>query len=132
MDGNHARALLGLPEGAQIDHVRRAFRGAAFVAHPDRGGDGSALDALRAARDVLLAELGEGGAAGATDSAPAGPAALGTRRSPYLDLVDGPARPTLDVRDVVRSPGRAAASARPVDGDDDGFARVLAAALAAA
>ena len=51
MDGSRARAVLGVPEHATADDVRRAFRQRCFVTHPDHGGDAHAFaETLRAFR----------------------------------------------------------------------------------
>lgn len=59
MDGTLARALLGVPTHADPDLIGRAFRVAAFDAHPDRGGDALRFRQLLAARDFLLATATE-------------------------------------------------------------------------
>ena len=46
-------AVLGLEEGASLDEVLHAFRVAAKQVHPDRGGDRSDFEALRAAFDAV-------------------------------------------------------------------------------
>ena len=52
-----ARELLGVAPGAGEQDLRRAFRRAARVAHPDSGGQVGDVAALRAARDLLLDQL---------------------------------------------------------------------------
>ncbi|MFY9331323.1 MAG: J domain-containing protein [Candidatus Nanopelagicales bacterium] len=52
-----AMAHLGLAAGANEAEIRRAFRLWARLAHPDRGGDPARFQALRQARDVLLAPV---------------------------------------------------------------------------
>lgn len=111
MDGTQARALLGVPTHATKDHVRRAFRGAAFDAHPDRGGDAGAFRSILSARDLLLA------------SAPDAELPVVDRR---FDVV-APARPSFSATDV---PRRRATSPGVVVEDrsfDDVLAEVLAA-----
>lgn len=49
-----ARALLGVGADAEPDVVRAAYLRLAAAAHPDRGGDVAAMQALNAARDLLL------------------------------------------------------------------------------
>jgi predicted DNA-binding protein YlxM (UPF0122 family) len=49
-----ARILLQVSEASTADDIRAAFRTLASTAHPDRGGDTSAMRQLIAARDVLL------------------------------------------------------------------------------
>jgi hypothetical protein len=49
-----ARRLLGVQADADRAAINAAFRRAALQAHPDQGGDGRTLAALKAARDLLL------------------------------------------------------------------------------
>jgi hypothetical protein len=53
MDGRHARAVLGVPELASADDIRRAFRERALVTHPDRGGDRTAFELVVLAFETL-------------------------------------------------------------------------------
>jgi hypothetical protein len=53
MDGRHARAVLGVPEHASADDIRRAFRRRALVTHPDRGGDRTTFELLVLAFETL-------------------------------------------------------------------------------
>jgi hypothetical protein len=53
MDGRHARAVLGVPEHASADDIRRAFRQRALVTHPDRGGDRTAFELAVLAFETL-------------------------------------------------------------------------------
>jgi hypothetical protein len=53
MDGRHARAVLGVPEHASADDIRRAFRQRALVTHPDRGGDRTAFELVVLAFETL-------------------------------------------------------------------------------
>ena len=53
-DLTRARALLGVPADAGPDAIRAAFLDRAAVAHPDRGGSVADMQALNAARDLLL------------------------------------------------------------------------------
>ena len=53
-----ARALLGLPEDHTRADILRAFRKAAFKAHPDAGGSAELFRRVVEARDRLLAALG--------------------------------------------------------------------------
>lgn len=110
MDGNRARALLGVPAHATTDAVRRAFRAAAAVAHPDRGGDPVRFRALVAARAVLLA------------SSPAPPR---PSDGAWVAHLRPPVSPLLDVVDVARRPAATAPPSPP------SFDEVLAAVLAA-
>lgn len=84
MDGNHARALLGVPPHAPEDQVRRAFRDAVRVAHPDRGGDPATFRQLVEARAVL-SRMG-----------------CARRSTPYADASHAPRRPRLSLFDVER------------------------------
>ncbi len=61
MDGNHARALLGVPPHATQDQIRRAFRAAARTVHPDRGGEPASFRRLIEARTQLLRTASVGG-----------------------------------------------------------------------
>lgn len=111
MDGTLARALLGVPTHAEPDLIGRAFRVAAFDAHPDRGGDALRFRQLVAARDFLLANA-------TLPPCPAGdPFTAGTRPVPTR---------TIDVMDVHRP--RPSASPSPArDTFDQVLARVMAA-----
>lgn len=51
---DRARALLGVPPGADAETIRAAHRRLAASAHPDRGGSDAAMQELNAARDLLL------------------------------------------------------------------------------
>jgi hypothetical protein len=53
-----ARALLGLPKDHSRGDIIRAFRKAAFKAHPDAGGSAELFRRVVEARDRLLAALG--------------------------------------------------------------------------
>ena len=59
MDTEHARALLGVNEGASTDEIKRAYRGLMRTVHPDKHGGDPAAARVAAlandARDVLLA-----------------------------------------------------------------------------
>ena len=110
MDGNRARALLGVPAHATTDAVRRAFRAAAAVAHPDHGGDPVRFRALVAARAVLLA----------SSPAPRPPDGA------WAAHLRPPVSPVLDVVDIDRRSVPTAAPPAPPSFDD-----VLAAVLAA-
>lgn len=54
-----ARALLGVPADADAGEIRAAHRRLMAQAHPDRGGTNAAARRLNAARDALLAQIGE-------------------------------------------------------------------------
>lgn len=54
-----ARALLGVRADADAGEIRAAHRRLMAEAHPDRGGTDAAARRLNAARDALLARLGE-------------------------------------------------------------------------
>ena len=47
--GSSAYAELGVPVGSALDVARRAWRTAALLTHPDRGGDPAAFNRKRAA-----------------------------------------------------------------------------------
>jgi hypothetical protein len=111
MDGNRARALLGVPAHASTDAVRRAFRAVARSAHPDHGGDGALFRSLVEARTVLLAV------------SPIGPRADAGAWAAHLRP---PQVPMLDLVDVARQRPAASAAPAPPCFDD-----VLAAVLAA-
>jgi len=53
-----AAELLGNPE-ATPEAVKAAYRRKVMANHPDHGGDGAQLQALKAARDLLLAAPAE-------------------------------------------------------------------------
>jgi curved DNA-binding protein len=53
-----ARQLLKLPEAASVEEMRRAYRAAVRIAHPDQGGDAASLRAVIDAYR-LLSELGK-------------------------------------------------------------------------
>lgn len=115
MDGTLARALLGVPSDATSEIISRAFRVAAFDAHPDRGGDALHFRQLIAARDLLLATAAD------VATTPCGhrfAAATAPVRSATLDVVDS-ARP---------SPTRRTPAGPVVDPSfDQVLARVMAA-----
>jgi curved DNA-binding protein CbpA len=46
-------AILGIPPTATLDEIRRAYRKAAFAAHPDRGGSHHLMLRINEAWDVL-------------------------------------------------------------------------------
>ncbi|APR87848.1 hypothetical protein A7982_13197 [Minicystis rosea] len=50
-----ALAVLGIGADATADEVKRAFRAAALLTHPDRGGDDAAFIDAKRALDVALA-----------------------------------------------------------------------------
>ena len=50
-----ARALLGVGRDADADAIQAAWRRQMATAHPDAGGSAAAVQALTAARDLLLA-----------------------------------------------------------------------------
>jgi hypothetical protein len=54
-----ARALLGVPRGANAAAIQAAHRKKIRAAHPDAGGSATQAAALNAARDRLLARLGQ-------------------------------------------------------------------------
>lgn len=54
------RRLLGVPEDAGRDELRRAYHRLAFLHHPDRGGDAVRLAAVQAAYERLLAAWWQG------------------------------------------------------------------------
>lgn len=113
MDGNQARALLGVPPHASTTQIRRAFRGAAFVAHPDRGGDAGTFLRLLAARDALLP------AAERPTSPPMG--------DPFSQRIRPPSRARFSVLDSTRrAPAPTVEPPEPPD-----FERILAGLLAA-
>ena len=60
-DEARARALLGIDDDAGEDEVRAAHRRLASGAHPDRGGSTGEMQALNAARDLLLKRAKRGG-----------------------------------------------------------------------
>ena len=49
-----ARAVLGVPAGADADTIRAAWRDQIARVHPDRGGTAALAAQVTAARDVLL------------------------------------------------------------------------------
>lgn len=121
MDGTLARALLGVPTHATTEQIRRAFRVAAFDAHPDQGGDGLRFRQLVAARDLLVIS--------APDYPP--PAKRSDR---FLRVTDVPARPSFDEVDQARKApagiGRRLAAALATSTDET-FDAVLARVMAA-
>ena len=54
-----ARNLLGVPASAGYDDVIEAHRRLITQVHPDRGGSNEAVHEANAARDLLLARLGD-------------------------------------------------------------------------
>lgn len=54
-----ARNLLGLAPGAGRDEIVEAHRRLLARVHPDRGGSNGAVHEANAARDLLLARLGD-------------------------------------------------------------------------
>ena len=54
-----ARNLLGIPASAGYDDVIEAHRRLITQVHPDRGGSNEAVHEANAARDLLLARLGD-------------------------------------------------------------------------
>lgn len=46
-------SVLGVERGATPEQLKRAYRAAAFSAHPDRGGSGEKMKAINVAYDVL-------------------------------------------------------------------------------
>jgi flagellar biosynthesis/type III secretory pathway M-ring protein FliF/YscJ len=54
-DEAEARAILGLPAGADADAIRAAHRRLVGQVHPDRGGSAELTRRVNAARDLLLA-----------------------------------------------------------------------------
>lgn len=50
-----ARAILGVPAGADADAIRAAHRRLVGQVHPDRGGSAELARRVNAARDLLLA-----------------------------------------------------------------------------
>ncbi|WP_321163191.1 J domain-containing protein [Sphingomonas sp. Leaf412] len=54
-----ARRLLGVGARADAADIRAAHRRLMSDAHPDRGGSGEEARRLNAARDMLLARIGE-------------------------------------------------------------------------
>lgn len=54
MGEKEARAVLGVPAGADADAVRAAHRRLVAAVHPDRGGSAELTRQLNTARDVLL------------------------------------------------------------------------------
>ncbi len=111
MDGTLARALLGVPTYATSDLIRRAFRVAAFNAHPDQGGDDLRFRQVVAARDLLLETAPEPTTSDVADR--------------FRAVTRPPAETTLDVTDIVRAKAPAAPPAVPT------FDEVLASVLAA-
>lgn len=59
-----ARQLLGVGRRAGADRIVAAHRRLIARVHPDRGGSAEAVHAANAARDLLLAELGDGSGSG--------------------------------------------------------------------
>jgi len=55
----HARNLLGIKPTAGRDDIMEAHRRLVAQVHPDRGGTVEAVYEANAARDILLARLGE-------------------------------------------------------------------------
>lgn len=56
-DVQAARALLGVGPEANADAIRAAFRAKISSAHPDNGGTAEAVQAITAARDLLLKQV---------------------------------------------------------------------------
>ena len=53
-DAVEARAILGVPPGADADAIRAAHRRLVAGVHPDRGGSAELARRVNAARDLLL------------------------------------------------------------------------------
>ena len=53
-DAAEARAILGVPAGADAETIRAAHRRLVRGVHPDRGGSAELARRVNAARDVLL------------------------------------------------------------------------------
>lgn len=53
----HARAVLGVKQGAGRKAILEAHRRRLAAVHPDRGGSSEQVHEANAARDLLLAEL---------------------------------------------------------------------------
>ncbi|MEL6530731.1 MAG: DnaJ domain-containing protein [Pseudomonadota bacterium] len=58
-----ARKLLGVNEDATRDQIKAAHKRLIAMVHPDRGGSNGAVHEANAARDLLLEELPDKGAA---------------------------------------------------------------------
>jgi hypothetical protein len=54
MDGRAAAAVLGVPERADLDTIRTAFRARARATHPDLGGDPAEFATTLAAFELLV------------------------------------------------------------------------------
>lgn len=118
MDGNHARALLGLPENPSIAQVRHGFRRAVLRAHPDQGGTAEWFDCLLTARDTLLA-----GAHPSTEPATGAP-------NSYDRCWQAPRRSSIRLHDVRRRIPTTSEETPPTTLDLGTFDSVLASVLA--
>ncbi|WP_291134034.1 molecular chaperone DnaJ [Erythrobacter sp.] len=67
-----ARLLLGVGKRAGRGQILAAHKRVLARVHPDRGGSSAAVHEANAARDLLLAELSDGGASGANGDPGAG------------------------------------------------------------
>jgi hypothetical protein len=52
-----AHTLLGVPVGANVAEITKAYRRLALTSHPDTGGDRQRFEELVKARDILLGKL---------------------------------------------------------------------------
>lgn len=114
MERRDPRAVLGLPEDADLGQARRAFRQLAKRTHPDAGGDGPTFAEIADAFAALRAQLPPA----PITSTPTAPA----RRPSPFDWILQPGPPVT----VLASHRRAATSPAPVRD----FAAVLAAEVA--
>ena len=52
--------ILGVPENATLEEIKKAYRKKASVAHPDKGGDVEMMKQVNVAYDLLKTKSGPG------------------------------------------------------------------------
>lgn len=99
-----ARDLLGVDRHASPDDIRRAYRRAARLHHPDHGGDVSTFQQLVDAVDVLLDRADRDGPVATSPST--GRRAYPSTSGQYTPHATADAEPDLGLLDDARAPSR--------------------------